>query len=76
MQKWKDMWQMYETRKTRLKIEERVELKLGQLGHMAPVGNGNNMEILLNRIIHGFRRKCLRAGFLTPVEGKRGRWGG
>jgi hypothetical protein len=24
--------------------------------------------------IHGFRRKCLRAGFQKPVEGKRDRW--
>ena len=26
--------------------------------------------------IHGSWGKCLRAGFRTPVEGKRGRWGG
>ena len=26
--------------------------------------------------IHGSLGKCLRAGFRTPVEGKRGRWAG
>ena len=25
---------------------------------------------------HGFWESCLRVGFLTPVRGRRGRWGG
>ena len=35
-----------------------------------------NEEKGIKKKIDGSWRKCLRAGFRTPVEGKRGRWGG
>jgi hypothetical protein len=33
-------------------------------------------HVFVKKKINGSGGKCLRAGFLTPVEGKRDRWGG
>jgi hypothetical protein len=40
----------------------------------SPDSGGNEQESEKKKKIHGSWGKCLRAGFRTPVEGKRGRW--
>ena len=69
-------------------LRNQVELLTNQVGAVKTKENGSSQnegltagvcsaqQNLKKKKIHGSWGKCLRAGFRTPVEGKRGTWAG